>query len=104
MSCCVVFCGTGRISRLSETEYEEMSNCVEIEQSEWNDVMEMELTYDFFICGCPVELHLPLWRQSNYMRRMTSRKSDRNKVPKSMYRRARSNLWSGQRKRQGVEV
>ena len=104
MSCCVVFCGTGRMSSLSETEYEEMSNCVEIGQSEWNDVMEMELTYDFFICGCPIELHLPLWRQNSYMRRMDSKRTTEVKYLKNMYRRARSNLWSGQRKRQGVEV
>jgi len=57
---------------------------------------------DDFIPEYILEEHLPLWRQHNF----TDRANFRNigsSFCRNYLRRARANLWSGQRKRQGVE-
>ena len=55
------------------------------------------------VYGCPIEIHLPLWRQHNFADR-TNFRNIGSSFCRNHLRRARANLWSGQRKRQGVEV
>jgi len=58
------------------------------------------VTY-FLVYGCPLEIHLPLWKEQSFNR------SNHVKYSLSHYRkpimRARANLWSGERKRQCLE-
>ena len=54
---------------------------------------------DYFIPDYIFEEHLPLWRQHNFTDRVNFRNIGSN-FCRNHLRRARANLWSGQRKRQ----